>query len=887
MPWYEPSRLIERPITVLDKAWNFLYPQHKRFLQLTSPHTYGPDFHNLLIMQMTGHEGLCEGFCYRVQVITYLGAVDLKEWIGKNIGISMSHDHEGERHVCGFIRSVKQLSDDHGTVLYELEVVDALTMLKQRTTWRVFQLMDVVQITEKILFEHGETNPGLRSAFENNTQKLRNDYPKRGFTLQAGESDHDFLTRLWRQEGICWHFTHDLVGNPKFPQHTLHLTDSPDSFETCAAAEIRYHRDASVSGRDTITHWHGWRAQSVKKVHRHQTEYQNHSVLSDQSDSPLERGPECSFWGNWNLLDSQLDPAHFTDSREHQQQRTMNIALAHQYRAKGFEGLSYVRAMQAGTLFKLEWNQNISHPTQHINPDDKQFLITRVHLYARNNLGIDQDQLPKQFQTWAAHSDGNTPVPSEPPMYINRFECVRKNIPVVPHYDPAIVPKVGPLSATVWTREDDEEIRIDPLGRVLVRFPFTLDVEHQNQFYNPHFAAPDPDEADRTSHSAFVRVMQPWANKAYGTSFFPRKGEEVVVMFMNNHPDKPFIAGSLYNGKEEPIRFHSSSQVHQHMLSGIRSKEYQDWRHNHLLFDDTNKQISTQLHSDHAYSQLTHGYLTTPRGQGAKPRGEGFELRTDESGAIRTAKGLLISSYERLKAESGQLSRDETQALMEQSLALFQALNKVASQAQGLPSDTAPHGELSTQLKNWENGSNTAPNTTGGGAPIITLSAPAGLIQNTPETIATQAGKNIDSIALQHHQFTSGKNTILNAGHGISAFAHTQDLKTIAHQGQWIAQAQHNDALLDAGKNINIRAHGGKVVIQASDEVILQAGDGTFVKLGGGKLTLGTSGSATIHAASHSMTGPKTLSVPKTEEIKGCQVKLSGSSLDGGAGVPR
>jgi len=874
MPWFERDLTIERPATVLERLWNEVY-KGKRFLKLYFPDHYSDKVQVSVALQMTGTEGICEGFNYKVQLITYMGTVDLKDWVGKSMGVGFAHDNGEERHICGFVRSVKQLTPDNSCVLYEVEIVDLLTLLKQRKTWRIFQDKGVAEITQQILGEHQQINSQIGQAFKlSYGEHFHLSYPKRNFTLQAGESDHDFLTRLWRQEGIMWHFSHEHLddGENAQPTHTLHLKNTYWAFQPGESPVIRYHNDARVLSQDTVTHWHAWRQLGTRRVSRRHHEYKINNTRQAYNTNNIVQGPEAEWFAQWTFADHQHDPSKFSETWAHLKDQTEILAQHHTYTSKGFRGQGHVRAMMAGTTFELTHHDSFRH-IKHPKQEDREFLITSLSMYARNNLNLETYQLGSMYPEWRDQGQGEGEAytaPDEAPLYINRFECVRKHITVIPRYDHSMVPNIGPMTAKVVTR-NDAEVDVDDMGRILVKFAFTRPEDHQGDDFDPHIDELNRSDTQGREWTARIRVVQPWAHGQYGTAFYPRKGEEVLVQFINNHPDNPIVVGSVHNDYLKNTSFHGKSRVERDLVSGIRSKEHEDRRHNHLLFDDTNKQISTQLHSDHAYSQLSQGYLTTPRTDpnATQPRGEGFELRTDESGAIRTAKGMLISAFEQLKASGEQLSRDETLALMEESLSLFKQLGQVASQAQGLPSDTAPHGELSTQLKNWENGSNTAPNTTGGGAPIITLSAPAGLIQNTPETIATQAGKNIDSIALQHHQFTSGKNTILNAGHGISAFAHTQDLKTIAHQGQWIAQAQHNDMRLDAANNTKITA-GQDINVSAQGEITLVAGDGTFMKLGGGKLTLGTSGSATIHAASHSMTGPKTLtpeavSMPKLE----------------------
>jgi type VI secretion system secreted protein VgrG len=51
--------------------------------------------------------------------------------------------------------------------------------------------------------------------------------------------------------------------------------------------------------------------------------------------------------------------------------------------------------------------------------------------------------------------------------------------------------------------------------------------------------------AQKTSHP--IRMAQPFAGPSYGMHFPLRRGTEVMVLFANGDPDRPIIAGALYN----------------------------------------------------------------------------------------------------------------------------------------------------------------------------------------------------------------------------------------------------------------------------------------------------------------------------------------------------
>jgi type VI secretion system secreted protein VgrG len=52
--------------------------------------------------------------------------------------------------------------------------------------------------------------------------------------------------------------------------------------------------------------------------------------------------------------------------------------------------------------------------------------------------------------------------------------------------------------------------------------------------------------------NTWVRVAQQWAGNGWGTYFWPRLNDEVIVDFLNGDPDNPVVVGSVYNGVNVP-----------------------------------------------------------------------------------------------------------------------------------------------------------------------------------------------------------------------------------------------------------------------------------------------------------------------------------------------
>lgn len=68
------------------------------------------------------------------------------------------------------------------------------------------------------------------------------------------------------------------------------------------------------------------------------------------------------------------------------------------------------------------------------------------------------------------------------------------------------------------------------------------------------------------THTAFLRVAYPIASNSSGFFALPRIGDEVIISFLDNDIDKPFISGSLYN-TTNPSLIHNPLDSHKTSLS--------------------------------------------------------------------------------------------------------------------------------------------------------------------------------------------------------------------------------------------------------------------------------------------------------------------------------
>jgi type VI secretion system secreted protein VgrG len=165
----------------------------------------------------------------------------------------------------------------------------------------------------------------------------------------------------------------------------------------------------------------------------------------------------------------------------------------------------------------------------------------------------------------------------------------------------------------------------------------------------------------------------------------PRIGQEVIVDFESGDPDRPIVTGRVYNRLNMPPR----QLPGQKNLSGFRSRELSadgsglGARGNHLELDDHPGKIQAQLKSDHLSSSLSLGHIGRIEDTAGRKddRGQGVELRTDGHGAVRAAKGLLVTTEARPNAQAHITDLGETVARLTAARDLHEGLSQTAQAA--------------------------------------------------------------------------------------------------------------------------------------------------------------------------------------------------------------
>ncbi|MBQ0138525.1 MAG: DUF2345 domain-containing protein, partial [Kurthia sp.] len=304
-------------------------------------------------------------------------------------------------------------------------------------------------------------------------------------------------------------------------------------------------------------------------------------------------------------------------------------------------------------------------------------------------------------------------------------------------------------------------------------------------------------------------------------------------------------------------------------LSGIRSQEVGGTGFNQLRFDDTTGQISSQLQSSHGASQLNLGNLSHPKAvETSDGRGEGFELRTDQYGAVRAGKGLLISTHPQDQASANHLSTNEAKTQLQSSLNNSEALSQIAKNQLTDPLDVLDN--LQAFLEHIESGEKEKVDSFK--QALMLLAAPNSIALATNKDIHLSADQQINHSAGDSINLSTQKSLIGHASQKISLFAAQEGFRAFAAKGKVELQAQDDAIEAIARKVIKLISTEDKIEMISPKEIVLTAG-GSQLKINGEGVFTTTGGKFESKAGQHSFVGgarvkTETPTLPIVQDIK-------------------
>lgn len=484
--------------------------QEGRLLKLKTP--LADDF--LMIKRLRSSEGISQLFRYELEILheeDEIGdaptLVDPQQLLGKEMSVTVAQSDGSERFFNGICVDFTQGNRNERFSKYRAELVPQFWLLTQNSQSRIFQQLSVPEILKKVL-------QGMDVTYE-----IQGTFEPRNYCVQYRESDFNFASRLMEEEGIFYYFEHTA------DSHRMIIANTPGSHRECPTkAQIPFRLNIAADQEEWSGCVRSW--QAANKLRAGKFTLRDHNFELPDKNLEKEQLSRFNIGGNQNLeiydypggyakrFDG-IDPGGGEQPAKMAKvaqdgERTVGIRQEEiDVAYKGSPGTSDCCAMTAGYRFQL---------TEHPNPvDNRNHVLVSVRSEAVQSPSyISEEPVDKAYMVsflTIPQGEGQAP-----------FRPARHAIKPIVH---------GSQTATV-VGPSGEEIFTDKYGRVKVQFRW------------------DREGRGDASSSCWVRVVQTWAGKKWGTMFIPRIGMEVVVDFLEGDPDQPIISGCVYNADAMP-----------------------------------------------------------------------------------------------------------------------------------------------------------------------------------------------------------------------------------------------------------------------------------------------------------------------------------------------
>lgn len=438
-------------------------------------------------------EGLSRPFQISVDLFSALGEVDLLPHLGKPCTVSVSEDGELLRYFNGFVTEGEYISETRDGFHYRLTVRPWSHFLTFNSNFAIFQDKSATDIIKEVL----SVSPFAQIDYS----KLKSQPPKRPYTVQYGESDFAFISRLLEQEGIYYFYEH------KNDKHRMILCDSPSAHEPGKHPLLVYNPNAAQVGNVDSA------ARTASSTKQFLSRWQERVATGGEAkvtfrdfdfekpQKPVEAKVNAPGVHSLDGLEVYQWPGAHKDEAGGKRLGTV-VLDSRRAERQTYSGETQLSSMTAGQKFKLS-----KHPNGRFN---KEYLITRVHHVVAAETyssGAEAGEHSVMLEAIPAATQWRAPIVTPRPV-------VR-----------------GPETAIV-TGPPGEEIYTDEYGRVKVRF-------HWDR-------ASTPGEKS----TCWIRVSQ---TGGLGNIILPRVGHEVIVDFLDGDPDRPVVVGRVFNKEQMPI----------------------------------------------------------------------------------------------------------------------------------------------------------------------------------------------------------------------------------------------------------------------------------------------------------------------------------------------
>ncbi|HVE85299.1 MAG TPA: type VI secretion system tip protein TssI/VgrG [Myxococcales bacterium] len=416
-------------------------------------------------------------------------------------------------------------------------------------------------------------------------------YPKLDYCVQYRESELAFISRLLERDGIFYFFEHSDSA------HTLVLGDGPSALapmEGGDALPFRPHLGPAMVADEE----HVYELAEIHRLRSGAVKLKDFDPLRPALDVSGRHGD-----GGADILELYDYPAEVDAPAAAAATAQVRI----QERSQGkltLDGRTHCPRLRPGATFSVH-----DHPE---DPFNRSLLVVEVRHLGQQREGLGTPE--SFFET-----------------YRNEVRCLPKETPFRPaRRTPR--PTIAGLQTAIVTGAAGEEIHPDEHARVKVQFHWDREGKKDDK------------------SSCWIRVGHSWAGAGFGATYLPRIGQEVLVRFLEGNPDRPLIAGSVYNGEQPP----AASLPGEKTQSALQSSSSPgNSGNNELRFEDAARDEWVYLHAQKDLLQETVNDKTQTVGQD-----ESLEVKKDRSRQIDRHQ-----THEVVQNDLGRVDKNQTNTI--------------------------------------------------------------------------------------------------------------------------------------------------------------------------------------------------------------------------------
>ncbi|EGS6595173.1 hypothetical protein OHE52_001806 [Campylobacter jejuni] len=522
------------------------------------------------------------------EVKNYKGIITYIKYLGIN--------HESALNINDSTSNTKQIQYKH---FFSFKLQSVLIRLSLNKANRIYTHTNIIEVIKQTL---GFYQDILHKEID--YSNIHFNYEEQELISQYNESDLDFITRLSHNNGIF--FYED--------ENTIYFCDV---YKNVKNKEIEYNPNINnILNQACIS--------SIYKEQSLRTNSFTHSSINANTPLNLLSLHSSKVPYEQELNNKACYNEHFYES-EYSFTKSIDLKTKPSLKEKralvlneSLLAKSNIYHLSLGDFITLNYKE-FNHQEEIKNQDeekqDKASLLKDFIIIANTQILIDDAILANSINT---NDHLNLKDLNLSKSYSNTLTLLKKNIIFTPSFKAKPKAPNSTQGIVIGESKDIESERntiyTDEHGRVKVRINLYA---NQEELDNNTFIANDIDTNSSNlssntyksyHHTPFLRVASHIASNHSGFFHTPRIGDEVIISFLDDDIDKPYVSGSLYNGAN-PSLVNLPFNDHQTSLSsktiGVNEEGY-----NELTLSNIKDKEQIYLKAQKDYDELVQHNFT-------------------------------------------------------------------------------------------------------------------------------------------------------------------------------------------------------------------------------------------------------------------------------------